>query len=125
MSPVVGHPRILLVEDDDDIRDAVEDALKRRGFATLAVEDGHDALEYLRRAEVKPSLILLDLTMPRMSGWEFMQAQSQDAALAGIPVVVLSAVGNLEQQAPAIPWAGILTKPVSLERLIETVQKFC
>jgi len=115
---------VLLVEDDDDIREAVQDALERRGFRTRACEDGHAALAALRAMTVKPSLILLDLTMPRMSGWEFMQEQAKDPALAAIPVVVLSAVANVERQAPAAGWAGVLSKPVSLQILVETVAKF-
>jgi CheY-like chemotaxis protein len=118
-------PRVLLVEDDADIREVIEEALERRGFATHACEDGHQALAYLRDAAAKPSLILLDLTMPRMSGWEFMQAQAADPAIAEIPVVVLSAVGNLDRHAAPTRWAGVLTKPVSLETLIEAVRTFC
>jgi CheY-like chemotaxis protein len=132
----MSHPRVLLVEDDDDIREVIAEALERRGFRTRAVEDGRQALAYLRDAADKPSLILLDLTMPKMSGWEFMQVQATDPTIAGIPVVVLSAVGNLdgirngekqddEKQKGARTWAGVLTKPVSLENLIETVKRFC
>jgi CheY-like chemotaxis protein len=117
--------RVLLVEDDADIREVIEEALERRGFLTRAVEDGHQALTYLRDALDKPSLILLDLTMPKMSGWEFMEAQVGDPAIAAIPVVVLSAVGDLDRRAGPARWAGVLSKPVSLETLIETVKRFC
>lgn len=116
--------KVLLVEDDDDIREAVEDALGRRGYRTFSVVDGHEALAYLRRAADKPRVILLDLTMPRMSGWEFMQIQAQDPTIKDIPVIVLSAVANIEKQAAGYTWAGVLRKPLTLETLLETVAKF-
>ena len=116
---------VLLVEDDDDIREVIQDALERRGYLITAVEDGREALDHLEAAPVKPSLILLDMTMPTMSGWEFLQEQAKHPSIAGIPVVVLSAVANLEKQAESKEWAGILTKPVSLEKLLSTVAQFC
>lgn len=118
------HALVLLVEDDDDIRDAVADALDRRGYSTRAVEDGHAALAYLRAARDKPRVILLDLTMPRMSGWEFMQHQARDPEIQDIPVILLSAVGNIERQAAGLTWAGVLRKPITLETLLETVGRF-
>jgi CheY-like chemotaxis protein len=125
VSAASTHAVVLLVEDDDDIREAIDDALTRRGFTTMAVAGGHEALAYLRGAAVMPRVILLDLTMPRMSGWEFMQVQADDPALAAIPVVALSAIGNLEAQPLASRWAGILTKPVSVESLTAMVARFC
>ena len=117
--------QILLVEDDDDIREAVQDALERRGYRTSAAEDGQAALDSLRAMAIKPQLILLDLTMPRMSGWQFMEEKAKDATIADIPVVVLSAVANVDRQQPVQGWAGVLAKPVSLSVLIETVAQFC
>jgi CheY-like chemotaxis protein len=116
---------VLLVEDDDDIREIIQDALERRGYAITACEDGREALDHLAAADVKPSLILLDMTMPTMSGWEFLQEQAKVPAIAAIPVVVLSAMSNLEKQTPALPWAGVLSKPVSLGTLLETVARYC
>jgi CheY-like chemotaxis protein len=116
---------VLLVEDDDDIREVIQDALERRGYLITAVEDGREALDHLEATPVKPSLILLDMTMPTMSGWEFLQEQAKHPSFAAIPVVVLSAVANLDKQAQSKQWAGILTKPVSLEKLLSTVARFC
>jgi CheY-like chemotaxis protein len=115
---------ILLVEDDDDIRDALQDALARRGYRVLEAGDGRQALEILRTAEVMPALILLDLTMPVMNGWEFMAAQAEDPALASIPVVVLSAVPNLAKESTTHHWAGVLSKPIALGLLLETIGRF-
>lgn len=116
---------VLLVEDDDDIREVIQDALERRGYAITAVEDGREALEHLEAVEIKPSLILLDMTMPTMSGWEFLAEQAKHPSIAGIPVVVLSAMTNLDKPSAAKQWAGVLTKPVSLEKLLKTVAQFC
>ena len=115
---------VLLVEDDDDIREAVQDALERKGYPLLTAGDGRQALERLRNCVEKPAVILLDLTMPVMSGWELMAELGKEPALAEIPVVVLSAVANLDKQPLAGRWAGILRKPVSLSVLLETVARF-
>jgi len=118
------QPPVLLVEDDDDIRDAVQDALERRGYPLWLAEDGQKALDKLLSADERPAVILFDLTMPVMIGWELMAELDKDAGLAAIPVVVLSAVANLEKQPLADRWAGILKKPVSLSKLLETVARF-
>jgi CheY-like chemotaxis protein len=123
--PTDPAPRtVLLVEDDDDIRDAVQDALERRGYQVLTAEDGQKALALLRALPVLPGVILLDLTMPVMNGWEFMSAQAADPALAAIPVVVLSAVPNLAQESKTHHWSGVLSKPISLVVLLETIGRF-
>jgi CheY-like chemotaxis protein len=115
---------ILVVEDDEDIREAVQDALERRGYRVLVAADGRQALAALRGSDPLPAVILLDLTMPVMSGWEFMVEKEKDPAFAKIPVVVMSAVPNLSAQPHAIKWAGILTKPVALGTLLEMVARF-
>jgi CheY-like chemotaxis protein len=119
---------VLLVENDPDICEIVSDVLSRRGYHALTAGHGLEALEILRGGGERPQVILLDLTMPVMSGWEFMAAQAADPAISDIPVVVMSAVAELERDQPSVsppPWVGILTKPVSLETLLETVSRFC
>jgi CheY-like chemotaxis protein len=125
MEAVSDTKTILLVENDPDIREVILDILERRGYRTLAAEDGRDALHKLRVGATRPCLILLDLTMPVMSGWEFMAEQASDPRIAGIPVVVMSAVANLDAHAGERTWAGLLTKPVTLQRLLETVSLYC
>jgi CheY-like chemotaxis protein len=122
---VTGGPLVLIVEDDADIRDAVQDALTRRGYRVEGLGDGRAALDYLQRTAERPCLILLDLTMPRMSGGELIAELDRDPALAAIPVVVLSAMPRLEAHPQAARWAGILAKPVKLETLIAAVARFC
>ena len=84
--------RILLAEDDRFLRRAAESALKRAGFTVLPAADGEEALR-LARAE-KPDLVLLDLIMPKLQGFEVLKALKADPATAMIPVVVLSNLGQ-------------------------------
>lgn len=87
-----GARRILLAEDDRFLRKAAETALKRHGFAVVAAVDGEEALR-LARAEA-PDLILLDMIMPKVQGFEVLRALKGDPATAGIPVLILSNLGQ-------------------------------
>ena len=82
--------RVLIVEDERDIREALAEALAYEGYDVAVAANGREALRALRGGP-RPDVILLDLVMPEMSGWEFRQVQAHDPALAGIPVVVVSA----------------------------------
>jgi CheY-like chemotaxis protein len=86
-----GRRRVVVVEDDGDIRDLVVELLCGLGFDAVAYADGAAALEGLRRPGEDPAVILLDLEMPGMTGWEFRREQLADPLLASIPVVVASA----------------------------------
>src|SRR3954466_6642645 len=84
--------RILVVEDDQDIRDAIATALAEAGYSVRTAHDGGDALDALHRESSAPTqLILLDLMMPRVNGWEFLRYKQEDRKIAGIPVLVLTA----------------------------------
>jgi CheY-like chemotaxis protein len=112
---------VLVVEDDDDLREVVVSTLARVGYRVLGARDGQDALAQLAN-ERDVALILLDLMMPRMSGWEFRRQQLDDARLAKIPVVVMSATQTLE--AAAISADGLLRKPLSFASLVNTVERY-
>ncbi len=111
--------KILLIEDDSDLADALAEILIMEGYRIVYASDGMAALALLDDAEL-PDLILLDLMMPKMSGWEFREAQLRDQRLAHIPVVVLSATG---ERARPIDAARILRKPVTVDALISTVRE--
>lgn len=111
---------ILLVEDDFSIREAVYDILEAEGYDVVQAENGRDALERLR-AGATPDLIVLDLRMPVMDGWEFRAAQKNDPNLATIPVLAVSADGSAK--AEAIAAEGYLRKPLSTSTLVETVAR--
>lgn len=126
-APIPGpdtQPRILVVEDDRDVRETVIEALEDQGWAACGVEDGAEALTWLSQNAPAPALILLDLMMPRMNGAQFRSAQLADAALAVIPVVLLSADATIEQKARTLGTAGYLRKPVKLAALLEVAERF-
>jgi len=97
--------------------------LEASGYAVATAADGAEGLRRLRQ-EPPPDLILLDLMLPVVSGWEFRRQQQQDPTLAAIPVVVVSAVGDLEQKAADIGAAELLQKPVDFGQLLTTVRRF-
>jgi CheY-like chemotaxis protein len=114
---------VLIVEDDADIRGAIVDALGTCGIDSIEAANGRDALDRLRGPGARPRVILLDIMMPLMDGWQFRAAQRSDPALADIPVVVLTAVGDAEQHARDMDAAGALKKPVRLTDLLDTVER--
>ena len=116
--------RILIVEDDEAIAEAITGLLEDEGYAAVSVPDGIAALEKLRDGD-KTCLILLDISMPVMNGWQFREEQLKDAALAAVPVVVCTAAGRAEEKAQSIGAAGWLQKPIDPERLLEVVGTYC
>src|SRR5512132_4356371 len=98
MGAAGDEKRILIVEDDVDVRDALMQVLEFEGYRVTGASNGEEALAALR-AGGRPSLILLDLMMPVMNGSQFRAAQLADRALAAIPVIVLSADAGLEEKA--------------------------
>ena len=111
--------RILLVEDDPEARDEMASALRSEGYDVVAAGDGQEALEELRRAA--PALILLDLMMPVMDGFEFRVRQMQDPALAEIPIIVLSGGWDVQRKSAALGATACLQKPVDPAMLLEMV----
>jgi CheY-like chemotaxis protein len=116
--------RILIVEDDSDLRDALSEVLRDEGYSVAMAADGREALDRLRRQR-RPSLILLDLTMPVMNGWQFRAEQRQDPALSGIPVVVLSAGDHLAEQMVPLEIADYIRKPIKLDHLLRMIERYC
>jgi len=117
---------ILVADDNDDIREAIVEALENEGYQVTAARNGSEALDLLQDMPV-PTLILLDLMMPVMSGWEFLDAQKQDVRFASHQVVTISAVNpnqSIEDPTP-LETAGSIQKPFSLGKLWEKVAEFC
>jgi CheY-like chemotaxis protein len=111
---------VLVVEDDTEIRSALQGVLKSEGYEVSTAANGAEGLEELERK--KPGLVLLDLMMPVMNGWEFLKEKNRDANLAKVPVLVISAVAG----SPNIPGAlGFLKKPIDLNRLMDFVELYC
>ena len=110
---------ILVVDDDEMIRDLVADALKDEGYTVVRAADGAEALE--RVEERMPALVLLDMRMPVMDGWGF----AREARRRGhpFPIVVMTAADNADLWCQEIGGDGCLAKPFDLELLFETVEK--
>jgi CheY-like chemotaxis protein len=115
---------ILIVDDDHAIREMLQEALEDAGYRVLCAEHGAQALEQLRQAVELPRLILLDLMMPVMSGWEFRAQQQADERLAALPVILLSARLGTQRAAPAISADAFIAKPMDLAHLLELVKRF-
>jgi CheY-like chemotaxis protein len=116
------HCPVLIVEDDADLREMMAQLLTLEGFRAETVANGRDALEYLRRGD-RPEIILLDLMMPVMDGWEFRRRQRADPAVADVPVVVLSALDA--SRATDLQETAFLKKPLDFERLLQLVRRHC
>jgi CheY-like chemotaxis protein len=111
---------VLVVEDHEDIREAIGEILENEGYETALAEDGARALDLL--AEIpRPCLVLVDLIMPRMDGWQLVNVLSRDDRLATIPVVVMSAAAN----AHTVPEHPTLKKPIDMEILLQIVRDHC
>ena len=115
---------ILVVDDVPALSSLVAEILRIAGYRSITAVNGREALSYLRSDE-PPILILLDLNMPVMSGWEFRAEQQRDPLLILIPVVILSSEDNLAQHAAALRVAGYLRKPSSIRELLEIVGRHC
>jgi CheY-like chemotaxis protein len=118
---VTAH--VLVVEDDPDLREVMSEALSLRGITTTVAGNGLEALERLRSAP-RPALILLDLMMPVMNGFQFRAEQQAVAHLRDIPVVLLSADPALPACSAQLQAAGFLHKPVQYDELWALIQRF-
>ncbi|MGH7284112.1 MAG: response regulator [Polyangiaceae bacterium] len=111
---------ILVVEDEAELREMLRDALELNGYAVVTAPEGQAALDAIPRIE-ELCLVLLDLLMPGMNGWDFFKELRARPALASVPVVVHSS-------APATAPAGatrVLAKPMDLNRLLDVVKEYC
>ena len=111
---------VLLVEDHPDVRDMMSLALELAGHRVITAANGKEALELLRQE--RPCVILLDLMMPVMDGWQFRAELQQSRAAREVPLIVVSAVTEVVKR---IPGAAHLAKPVDIDRMLELVDRYC
>ena len=117
------HPTVLLVDDNDDVRDGLTQLIRAEGYAVETARNGREALRVL--ATVHPCIILLDLHMPDMSGYDFRQAQLADGVLRDIPVVVYSAAHDVREQSQRMTATAYAEKPIEIARLMQLIRTHC
>lgn len=117
--------RVLIVEDDLEIRESLIEALEDEGYEAVGAGNGLEALDRLRGPGPQPCLIFLDLMMPRMDGRAFRQEQLRHPELASIPVVVISAFRDVTHVAEEMQAAALLKKPFQLHELVTVTRQHC
>ena len=113
---------VLVVEDEDTFREFMTLALTMEGFSTRSAKSGEQAIEIMRQAP--PDMVILDLSMPFMSGWDVLRTMRSDPALAPIPVLVLTANADEDTRRRSLKERadGLLVKPVALEEVLQAIQ---
>jgi CheY-like chemotaxis protein len=120
-----GHRHsVLLIEDDADAREPVEEVLRQEAVTVLVADDGAEAHAHLRGG-ARPCVIVLDLAMPGMDGYEFRAEQMRDPALARIPVIVLSGDDRVDEKALQLGIEEYLRKPVDVDQLMAAIDAHC
>lgn len=115
---------VLVVEDNQDMRDTLVEFLQTFGYPAIGAEHGQDALDKLKGMDSNPCIILLDLMMPVMDGRSFRQEQLKQPEVAGIPVVVISAY-DVVPHIQELQAAAYLRKPLDLTELMRIVNQHC
>jgi CheY-like chemotaxis protein len=115
---------ILIIDDEPEISRLISEVLTEEGYMVDQTANGYAALAYLRAVPTLPCVILLDLMMPLMSGWDFLRVQQSDAMLASIPTVVISAAHTFEA-AKVLGAQDCLVKPLDLDYIVNIVQRYC
>lgn len=114
---------ILLVDDDEDIRELTAEILRESGYDVVEAEDGQQALSALARMDTPPALVLLDLIMPVMTGQQMLHEMRGIPRLAQVPVVALTAGGFVAADVPDAQ--DVVRKPASVAVLLKVVEQFC
>ena len=115
-------PCVLIVEDDEDVREMLRTILETEGYDAVVAGNGAEALQLMQQR--RPCVVLLDLMMPVMDGWEFRERQLATTAFADVPVVCLTAVYDTVS-ASEILRAPCLHKPVDMDALLDRLDGLC
>jgi CheY-like chemotaxis protein len=121
--PGLARRPVLVVDDDKDIRETLQELIEDEGYEVSTARNGSEALERIR--ERRPGLVVLDLFMPGMDGPEFRRRQLADPAVAGVPVVVISAAAGLEERVASMRPSAHLEKPIDLDELLHLISRYC
>ncbi len=125
MAAGAAHTTILVIEDDETIRETLTQILEDEGYVAVSAADGRLALDYLAGCERPPSLIMLDLMMPTMSGWDFHAELRRDPCHASTPVLLVSADATVAERARGLAHVAALKKPFDVDLLLTTIAKLC
>jgi CheY-like chemotaxis protein len=115
---------VLIVEDNYSLRTTLATVLEEENYPVVTASNGASAVRLLLQGATRPALMVLDLMLPIMSGWEVLTHIQRDPSLADIPVVVLSAIAEDPERRPTVPVAAIVSKPVDLDTLLSVVARF-
>jgi CheY-like chemotaxis protein len=115
--------RVLIVEDEKDIRESLGELLEAEWFVVSQAENGRAALDSLSESAVLPQVILLDLMMPIMDGEQFRREQLADERLAHIPIVIMSAARDIDEVGARTQAFAVLKKPMSIDLLVEKLRE--
>jgi CheY-like chemotaxis protein len=119
MTEIKAHT-VLIVEDEEDLREMMREALERKGYSVVTAQEGQDALNKIEGID-QLCLVLLDLLMPGMNGWDFFTKMRERPELAKIPVIVHSSASNRAPEGVT----RVLQKPILFDRLISVVREYC
>ena len=114
------HHTVLVVEDEEDLREMIREALELNGYAVVTAEDGRQALLRLPGIE-QLCLVLIDLLMPGMNGWDLFHELKRRSELNGVPIIVHSSVAGRAPNGAA----RVLQKPLTFGELLSTVREYC
>lgn len=114
------HPRVLIIDDDDELAEVLRQALRESGYAVATVRHGAAALELI--GQIQPDLILLDLSMPIMDGWSFV-TQYRRSARSGGRIVLLTGHPNVQEISQTLGADAYVGKPFELKQLLSTVEQ--
>ncbi len=118
------QPQVLIVEDDPELREGLASLLNEEGFSLERASNGLEAIELLQKG-LRPRLILLDLTMPIVNGWEFRLYQQRDPELSSIPVVLITGGTYQRDELEWVRPAEVLSKPLDVNRLLTLARQHC
>lgn len=116
-------PHVLLVEDDVETRELLTEMLTRAGFEVVGATNGSEGLA--RMKSERPAVVVLDLRMPVMNGWQMRARMLEDASLADIPVIVVSGANDLHASSADLKAAEIFAKPVAWPTLLAALRRHC
>lgn len=121
----MSHKQVLIIEDDRSISEALAELLESEGYLVQCAFNGQEGLDTLSKSTSLPCVILLDLMMPIKDGFQFRNEQLLDPKISGVPVVVMSADGHVQEKKARIGALDYIRKPVDVETYLRVVARFC